>query len=92
MRDMPNFPRLTSPRAAATVLALAALLIVPSTALGADEFPAGFSGYHTYAEVAAAAKAVETAHPTIAKRFSIGKSYKGRELWAMKISDNVGVD
>ena len=92
MRDMPTFPRLTSPRAAATALALAALLIVPSTALGADEFPAGFSGYHTYAEVAAAAKAVETAHPDIAKRFSIGKSYQGREIWAMKISDNVGTD
>ncbi len=71
---------------------MAALLIVPSTALGAEEFPAGFSGYHTYAEVAAAAKAVETAHPDIAKRFSIGKSYQGREIWAMKISDNVGTD
>ena len=89
MRDMPTFPRLTSSRAVATALALAALLIVPSTALGAEEFPAGFAGYHTYAEVAAAAKAVETAHPDIAKRFSIGKSYQGREIWAMKISDNV---
>ena len=39
---------------------------------------------------AAAAKAVADAHPDIASRFSIGKSYQGRELWAMKISDNVG--
>ena len=92
MRDMLPVPRLTSPRALATSLALAGLLIVPSTALGAEEFPAGYSGYHTYAEVAAAAKAVETAHPDIARRFSIGKSYKGREIWAMKISDNVGTD
>ena len=86
------FPRLTSPRAAASALTLAALLIAPSTALAADEFPAGFEGYHTYAAVGAAAKAVADAHPDIAKRFSIGKSYKGREIWAMKISDNVATD
>ncbi len=32
------------------------------------------------------------AHPEIAQRFSIGKSHEGRELWAMKISDNVATD
>ena len=30
--------------------------------------------------------------PTSSSRFSIGKSYQGRELWAVKISDNVNVD
>jgi len=40
------------------------------------------------AEVAATA----TAHPSIVQRFSIGKSYQGRDIWAVKISDNVGVD
>jgi predicted transcriptional regulator len=30
--------------------------------------------------------------PTIVKKFSIGKSYQGRELWAAKISDNVNTD
>jgi carboxypeptidase T len=76
---------------AAAALALAGLLLIPSTAL-ANEFPAGREGYHTYTEVGAAAKAVADAHPTIAKRFSLGKSYQGREIWAMKISDNVGTD
>ena len=42
---------------AAAALTLAALLIAPSSALAADEFPAGFEGYHTYAEVGAAATA-----------------------------------
>ena len=28
--------------------------------------------------------------PTSSRRFSIGKSYQGRELWAAKVSDNVG--
>src|SRR4029453_642514 len=31
-------------------------------------------------------------HPDLVSRFSIGKSYKGRDIWAVKISDNVGVD
>jgi hypothetical protein len=86
------FPRLTSSRATATAVALAALLIAPSAAFAAEEFPAGFEGYHTYAEVGAAAKAVAAAHPDIARRFSLGKSYQGREIWAMKISDNVATD
>ena len=80
-------------RAAAAALALAALLIVPSTALGADEFPAGCEGYHTYAEVARRRQGRRRPPtPTSRKRFSIGKSYQGREIWAMKISDNVATD
>ena len=59
---------------------------------GRDDFPKGFEGFHTYAEIGAAAKAVADAHPAIARRFSIGKSYQGREIWAMKISDNVATD
>ncbi len=78
-------------RAALAAIALTALLVLPSTA-AANEFPAGFEGYHTYTEVGAATKAVAAAHPDITKRFSIGKSYQSRQLWAMKISDNVGID
>jgi carboxypeptidase T len=36
--------------------------------------------------------AVANAHPDIVSRFTIGLSYEGRELWAVKISDNVTVD
>ena len=31
-------------------------------------------------------------HPAIVRKFSIGKSYQGREIWAAKISDNVATD
>src|SRR5687768_410279 len=89
---MPRHRRPVGRRVTLAVAALTLLVIAPAPALAADEFPAGFEGYHTYAEVAAETKAVATAHPDIAKRFSIGKSYQGRDLWAMKISDNVGVD
>ena len=79
---------------AATVLGLClAAGIGPATATaGASDFPAGHHGYHTYAELTAELKAVADAHPSIVKRFSIGTSYRGRQLWAAKISDNVNVD
>ena len=36
--------------------------------------------------------AVAAAHPDIVRRFSIGTCYQGRQLWAAKVSDNVGTD
>jgi carboxypeptidase T len=71
--------------------ALVALSALPASAAG-SQFPPGYQGFHTYAEVAADVAAVATAHPDIVSRFSIGKSYRDRDLWAVKISDNVGVD
>jgi hypothetical protein len=58
----------------------------------ASEFPAGRTGYHSYTEMSADVAAVAAAHPHIVWRFSIGKSYQGRDIWAVKISDNVMVD
>jgi hypothetical protein len=79
------------PVALAILLSLS-LLPVGATTAAAVEFPAGWEDFHTYAEMAADVAAVEAAHPTIVKRFSIGQSYQGRELWAAKVSDNVAVD
>jgi carboxypeptidase T len=73
----------------ALVLPLAAA--APTSAAAAD-FPAGFTGYHTYAEMSADVAAVAAAHPTIVRRISVGQSYQGRTIWAVKISDNVAVD
>ncbi len=57
-----------------------------------SEYPAGYERYHTYAEVGGEVGRVAAAHPAIVRKFSIGRSYQGRELWAAKISDNVLVD
>lgn len=79
----------------ATVLGVALAgpgLARPDAARAASQFPPGYEGFHTYAELAAETAAVAAAHPSIAQRFSIGRSYEGRELWAMKISDHVGID
>jgi carboxypeptidase T len=83
--------RLRRPALSALAAALALLTASTATAAAAD-FPRGFEGYHTYAEVGAVTKAVADAHPAISRRFSIGTSYRGRQLWAMKISDNVATD
>jgi hypothetical protein len=69
----------------------------PTTAgVTANDFPSGYQGYHTYAETEAAiddAVANYGQGPNaIIKKFSIGQSYQGREIWAVKISDNVNTD
>jgi hypothetical protein len=45
--------------------------------------------YHTYAEINSELHQLAAAHPQIAQVSSIGKSVEGRDLWAIKISDNV---
>jgi carboxypeptidase T len=58
----------------------------------ARAFPPADSGYHDYAEMSAEVAAVASAYPKLVRRFSIGRSYQGRELWAAKVSDNAGAD
>jgi carboxypeptidase T len=73
------------------VLALGAAGTAPALAVE-PQFPPGNLGFHTYTEMANEVKATADAHPDIVRRFSIGKSYAGRELWAVKVSDNVTTD
>jgi carboxypeptidase T len=86
-----------SPRArvGAALLGLAILLPIAAArpaAAAAVDFPKGWEGYHTYAEMVTNIDAEVAAHPAIVRKFSIGKSYQGRTIWAVKISDNVAVD
>jgi carboxypeptidase T len=59
---------------------------------GAEAFPPADSRYHDYAEMSAQVAAVAGANPALVRRFSIGRSYQRRELWAAKVSDNVATD
>ena len=84
-------PHRLAPLGLAALLALA--LAAPSaTPAAAANFPAKDAKYHTYAEMLAELTQAETDYPTIVQKFSIGKSYQGREIWAAKISDNVATD
>ncbi len=50
------------------------------------------SEYPSYEEVTARLKNLAASYPHIFKLFSIGQSHEGRELWVMKVSDNVHQD
>ena len=59
----------------------------------AADFPGADAGYHNYAEMTSETAAIAAAHPSIVSRQSIGTTYEGsRQIWALKISDNVGSD
>jgi hypothetical protein len=48
--------------------------------------------YHTYDEIIQAIDSLCTSYPQICKKFNYGLSVEGRELCAIKISDNVNTD
>ncbi|MFI7022874.1 M14 family zinc carboxypeptidase [Micromonospora sp. NPDC049900] len=60
--------------------------------VGALAFPPADANYHDYAEMTAVVNQVVADHPSIARKISIGSSYEGRDLVAVKISDNVATD
>ncbi|GAA2220217.1 M14 family metallopeptidase [Micromonospora olivasterospora] len=64
----------------------------PAGDVGIAGFPSADSNYHDYAELTAKVNQVVTDHPAIARKSSLGRSYEGRDLMAVKISDNVGTD
>ena len=45
--------------------------------------------YHTHAQIGTILAAAEANHPALCRRIDIGGSVQGRELWTLKISDNV---
>ncbi len=54
--------------------------------------PGGRASYPSFEEIEAKLKKIAKDFPKITKLFSIGKSVQGRDLWVIKISDNVEVD
>ncbi|MFH1279837.1 MAG: M14 family zinc carboxypeptidase [Candidatus Eisenbacteria bacterium] len=52
---------------------------------------AEFGQYHTYAEIDAAFDSLAALYPTLVQKIDFGDSHEGRNLLALKISDNVGV-
>ena len=75
-------------RCVAIAIAASGILAAPAAA----EFPEADRGYHTYDEVASETAKIVGDYPAIVRRGSIGKSFEGRDILALKISDNVAVD
>ena len=79
----------------AALLAAVVLLATapsPSTVIAANHYPARYSSFHDYPGMVADIHAVQAAHPDIVRTFSIGRTYLGRTIWAVEVSDHVGVD
>ena len=57
-----------------------------------EELPRSRDDYRTYAEIEQLLRAAALAHPSICEFHDIGTSVQGRHLWAVNISDNVGVE
>jgi carboxypeptidase T len=55
-------------------------------------FPPADSGFHDYAELTTKVNSVVSQHANIARKISLGTSYQGRDIMALKISDNVATD
>ncbi|MEV6807212.1 M14 family metallopeptidase [Streptomyces sp. NPDC051132] len=56
------------------------------------DFPSADAKYHNYAEANAEIDQRLAAYPGIMSKRVIGKSYQGRDIIAVKVSDNVGTD
>ncbi len=50
------------------------------------------AGYYSFAQMNAAMDALVAAYPTIASKTSLGKTAENRDIWVIKISDNVATD
>lgn len=48
--------------------------------------------YHSYSELTSDLAAWAAGYPSITELVSIGSSYEGRDIWALKISDNPGLE
>jgi carboxypeptidase T len=53
----------------------------------------GMGGYYTLAQVESVLDQIAASYPAlVTPKFSIGQSIEGRDIWALKVSDNPGVD
>ncbi|MGW6917493.1 M14 family metallopeptidase [Kitasatospora sp. NPDC054939] len=59
---------------------------------GVYDFPSADSGYHNYAEATADINALVAKYPAIMRKQVIGTTPEGRDIVAVKISDNVTAD
>jgi murein tripeptide amidase MpaA len=54
--------------------------------------PLGTTVYHSYNETVGELVQISIDHPDITKLVSIGRSFEGRDIWAMKVSDNPDIE
>ena len=66
----------------AWILATGLLFLVSSPAV---------AQYRTYTQIGQILQAAEASYPSFCERHDLGLSYQGRHIWALRITDNLGV-
>jgi len=69
-----------------------AAVALPTEEVSTFDFPSRDAAYHNYAEMVAEVNAITAQYPAITSKRVLGKTYQGRDIVAVKISDNVGTD
>lgn len=64
----------------------------PSDGVSTRDFPSRDAAYHNYSEMVSEVNTIVAQYPAIASKRVLGKTYQGRDIVAVKISDNVGTD
>jgi len=59
---------------------------------GINDFPPADSAYHNYSEMITRINQLASTYPSLFRSSTIGTSYQGRAIYAIKISDNVATD
>jgi carboxypeptidase T len=54
--------------------------------------PSTFGGYWSFAQMDSIMNVMVANYPSICQKTSIGKTVEGRDIWLMKVSDNVATD
>lgn len=67
-------------------------IIVTPSAFQVHTGSPNLGGYYTFAQMNSAMDALVAAYPTLASKTSIGTTVGGRNIWCIKISDNVTTD
>jgi carboxypeptidase T len=73
------------------VLFILMLFALPpaATAAPAERETGPRATYHTYASMVSEMQTLQSNHPSLVKMESIGKTYENRDIWALKLSDDV---
>ncbi|MEM2868947.1 MAG: M14 family zinc carboxypeptidase [Thermoplasmata archaeon] len=68
------------------------LALPPSESCSGEGRDEGLGRYHTYQEMVTELQDLTATHTTISRLITIGETYEGRRIWAVKISDNASED
>jgi len=80
------------------IVGLCFSLVLLSTLSSAFSFPVSYESsidayqYHTYESLTAELQSLQENHSMIMSLSSLGKTYEGRNIWMVKLSDNVTIE